>query len=139
LREEERVELWTNAAFSDNESSAILGLPRYNDTRQSAITLLDHWHRTLVYLLLPDGTVTGCWWDKVIISKFGHDGFLNSSAIPEVQFLDGPSGATNFSAIAMTLDGMFYGMSNSQILEYSIDASKLDAVKYAGTAWFSGG
>jgi len=127
------------AAFPDNQSSVTLSQPRYNDTRQAAITLLDHWHRTLVYLLLPDGTVTGCWWDKVIVTPYGQDGFLNSGAIPEVQFLDGPSGSTSFSAIAMTLDGMFYGMSSSQILEYSIDASNLGAVKYTATTWSSGG
>lgn len=55
------------------------------------------------------------------------------NAISSFKFNSGPE--TNFTAIAMTPDAMFYGISNNQILEYSLDQSDPSNFNYVGTVF----
>ncbi|KAI3322952.1 hypothetical protein HD806DRAFT_545039 [Xylariaceae sp. AK1471] len=85
-------------------------LPAPSPTLQFAITRLDQ-ANTIVYLaLLPNGTVTGEYNRKVFIK------------IPSVEFRGGPNPSNlNFSTIATSEEGMFYGISDDQILQYSVN------------------
>ncbi|KAI0975051.1 hypothetical protein F4678DRAFT_485973 [Xylaria arbuscula] len=83
-------------------------LPTPSSTLQFAISLLDNF-RTVVFLaLLPNGTVTGQYYRKMFIS------------IPNVMFIGGPSDP-NFTAIAASEEGLFYGISRDEINQYSIN------------------
>lgn len=71
-------------------------------------------------MLLPNGTVAGC--------------LSNTSDVletyPSMLFSGGPD--QTISAIAMTLDAMFYAISEDTILEYSIDPSSPSNLTYVG-------
>ncbi|KAI0843119.1 hypothetical protein F5Y06DRAFT_256950 [Hypoxylon sp. FL0890] len=79
-------------------------------TRQFAVTAMDNWNEALFVALSTNGSIRGA---------RGNGTAYN--AIPEINLAQGQS--TNFSAIAMTMDAMFYGISDDQIWEYSVDIS----------------
>ncbi|KAI0435276.1 hypothetical protein F5Y09DRAFT_293539 [Xylaria sp. FL1042] len=83
-------------------------LPAPSPTLQFAITLLDNF-RTIVFLaLLPNGTVTGSYYRHQFIP------------IPSVNFRGGPSNL-NFTAIAASEEGVFYGISQDEISQYRVN------------------
>lgn len=55
------------------------------------------------------------------------------STISSFKFNSGPE--TNFTAIAMTPDAMFYAISNNEILEYELDTSDPSNFNYVGTVF----
>jgi hypothetical protein len=77
------------------------------------------WTNILFIALTPNGNLASNWWDG---SKF--------NSIADTQLASGP--AVSFSAIAMTNDAMFYGISGDQILEYSIGQSNPATFNYVG-------
>ncbi|KAI0545134.1 hypothetical protein F4679DRAFT_486624 [Xylaria curta] len=85
-------------------------LPPPSPTLQFAISTLDHFATPVFLCLLPNGAVTGEYWRKGFIS------------IQRVEFRGGPA-TVNFSAIAASEEAMFYGVSNDEILQYSINAT----------------
>ncbi|KAI1116723.1 hypothetical protein F5Y14DRAFT_406368 [Nemania sp. NC0429] len=94
-------------------------LPAPSPRLQFAITLLDNL-RTIVFLaLLPNGTVTGEYFRVTFVT------------IPSVEFRGGPSNL-NFTAIATSEEAMFYGISQDEIHQYSVndeDPSVFDYVE----------
>ncbi|KAI1421974.1 hypothetical protein F5Y12DRAFT_660583 [Xylaria sp. FL1777] len=83
-------------------------LPAPSPRLQFAITLLDNF-RTIVFLaLLPNGTVTGSYYRQHFV------------AIPSVDFRGGPSNP-NFTAIATSEEAIFYGISQDEINQYSVN------------------
>ncbi|KAI1408847.1 hypothetical protein F5Y13DRAFT_204014 [Hypoxylon sp. FL1857] len=91
-------------------------------TRQFAATAMNNWNEALFVSLSTDGSVRGARWDGQAYN-----------AIPEINFAQGQS--TNFSAIAMTTDAMFYGISDDQIWEYSVDTSDPSNFTLAGKVY----
>ncbi|TRX91679.1 hypothetical protein FHL15_007461 [Xylaria flabelliformis] len=87
-----------------------ISLPGPSPTLQFAISTLDHFESPVFLCLLPNGTVTGEYW---------RSGFVS---IHRVEFRGGPD-TVNFSAIAASEEAMFYGVSNDEILQYSITAT----------------
>lgn len=84
---------------------------------QFAITLLDNF-RTVVFLaLLPNGTVAGSYYRRHFVS------------IPAVEFRGGPSDL-NFTAIATSEEAIFYGISNDEIHQYSVDHTNPSVFEY---------
>ncbi|KAI0852662.1 hypothetical protein F5Y00DRAFT_227262 [Daldinia vernicosa] len=91
-------------------------------TRQFAATTMNNWTEALFVALSTDGGVKGARWDGTAYN-----------AIPQINFVDGES--TNFSAIAMTTDATFYGISDDQIWEYTVDASDPSTFTLAGKVY----
>lgn len=91
-------------------------------TTQFAATMMNSWNEALFLTLSNDGSVDAARWDE-----------NEYSSIPEVTFAQGQS--TNFSAIAMTTDAMFYGIADDQIWEYSIDTSDPAIFTLAGKVY----
>ncbi|KAL7628849.1 hypothetical protein AAE478_000364 [Parahypoxylon ruwenzoriense] len=89
------------------------------ETREFAATKLNNWNETLFVALTTDGETRATRWDGT-----------ESSSVPEINFAQGES--TNFSAIAMTLDAMFYGIADDQVWEYSVDTSDPSTFTLAG-------
>ncbi|KAI1743046.1 hypothetical protein F4680DRAFT_471889 [Xylaria scruposa] len=100
------VQGWVNDGSLLRDTS----LPVPSPTLQFAISTLDHFASPVFLCLLPDGTVTGEYYRKGFVS------------IPRVEFRGGPA-TVNFSAIAASEEAMFYGVSNDEILQYSINAT----------------
>ncbi|KAI2467233.1 hypothetical protein F4781DRAFT_322472 [Annulohypoxylon bovei var. microspora] len=91
-------------------------------TRQFAATTMNNFTEALFVTLSNDGSIAGARWDG------------NSySAVPKITLAQGQS--TNFSAIAMTEDAMFYGVSDDQIWEYSVDTSDPSAFTLASKVY----
>ncbi|KAF3055588.1 hypothetical protein GL218_07015 [Daldinia childiae] len=91
-------------------------------TRQFAATTMNNWNEALFVALSTDGGVKGARWDGT-----------SYNAIPQINFVDGES--TNFSAIAMTTDATFYGISDDQIWEYTVDTSDPSTFTLAGKVY----
>ncbi|KAI8965821.1 hypothetical protein F5Y11DRAFT_311514 [Daldinia sp. FL1419] len=91
-------------------------------TRQFAATAMNNWNEAVFLALSTDGSVKGSRWDG-----------KSYNAIPEINFVNGKS--TNFSAIAMTTDATFYGISDDQIWEYTIDTSDPSTFTLAGKVY----
>ncbi|KAI3335285.1 hypothetical protein F4824DRAFT_501250 [Ustulina deusta] len=92
-------------------------LPAPSPTLQFAITLLDNL-RTVVFLaLLPNGTVTGSYFRAHYIM------------ILSVDFRGGPSNL-NFTAIATSEEAMFYGISQDEIHQYSVNDTDPSIFEY---------
>ncbi|XXG97448.1 hypothetical protein Hte_003749 [Hypoxylon texense] len=91
-------------------------------TQQFAATKWDSWNQALYIALLQGGRIQGNHWDG-----------KQMSAISSFKFNSGPE--TNFTAIAMTPDAMFYAVSNNEILEYSLDTSDPSNFNYVGTVF----
>ncbi|KAI0199938.1 hypothetical protein F4808DRAFT_430868 [Astrocystis sublimbata] len=93
---------------------------------QFAMSTLDNFNSPVYLALLPDGTVTGRVWRAGIEKYIG---------IATVEFRGGPSSAMNFSSIAATEEAMFYGISNDQIYEYSINNTDPSKFDFVGTVY----
>jgi hypothetical protein len=83
------------------------------------MTKWNTWDNTLCIVLMDDGKLKGSQWNSD-----------NTTALSSITFEGGPT--ANFSAIAMTMDAMLYGVSNDTILEYSLDASDASLFHYVG-------
>lgn len=83
---------------------------------------MDNWNEALFVALSTGGGVKGARWDGAAYN-----------AIPQINFADGES--TNFSAIAMTTDATFYGISDDQIWEYTVDTSDPSTFTLAGKVY----
>jgi hypothetical protein len=94
-------------------------LPSPSSGLEFAMTVFKAWSNVLFVALMPSGSLESNWWDG---SKF--------NSIADTQLASGP--AVNFSTIAMTNDAMFYGISDDQILEYSIGQSNPATFNYVG-------
>ncbi|KAI0206118.1 hypothetical protein F4808DRAFT_447956 [Astrocystis sublimbata] len=95
-------------------------LPAPSSQLQFAISTTDSFYSPVFLGLLPNGTVT---------CEYYKGSQKNFISVPVVQFRGGPS-AVNFSAIAASEEGLFYGISNDGILEYSIEATARTANFY---------
>ncbi|KAI1388573.1 uncharacterized protein F4822DRAFT_403197 [Hypoxylon trugodes] len=94
-------------------------IPSPAPSQQFAATKWDSWNQALYIGLLQSGKIQGNHWDG-----------KKMNAVSSFKFNSGPS--TNFSAIAMTPDAMFYAISNNEILEYSVDTSDPSNFNYVG-------
>ncbi|KAH8897398.1 hypothetical protein GQ53DRAFT_838019 [Thozetella sp. PMI_491] len=104
-------------AFSISDS-----LPGQAPTLQFASTAWDHFTKRMFLVLAPGGGLSANWWDGT-----GY------RSIASTKLSSGPS--TNFTAIAMTTDAMFYGISGDQILEYSVDQTDPSTFHYTGVVF----
>ncbi|KAE9378803.1 HET-domain-containing protein [Stipitochalara longipes BDJ] len=111
---------WFNESNNADPLPGVQTLLDPTDIRQFAITLLNDWHRTLLLVLLTNGTIIGGWWES--------DSQLNDTQIVRLR----KSPAASISAIATTLDGMLYCISGTDILEYPIDATNPFVANYKG-------
>ncbi|KAI6093034.1 hypothetical protein F4821DRAFT_223798 [Hypoxylon rubiginosum] len=111
---------WNGADQRVTELQSDIPLPAVS--QQFAATKWDSWNQALYIALLQGGGVQGNHWDG-----------KQMNAISSFKFNSGPE--TNFTAIAMTPDAMFYGISNNQILEYSLDQSDPSNFNYVGTVF----
>ncbi|KAI0851941.1 hypothetical protein F5Y00DRAFT_203811 [Daldinia vernicosa] len=98
------------------------GIPLPAPSQQFAATRWDSWNQALYLGLLQGGKIEGSHWDG-----------KQMNPISSFQFKSGPE--TNFTAIAMSPDAMFYGISNNEILEYSLDTSDPSNFNYVGRAY----
>ncbi|KAI0517894.1 hypothetical protein F5B22DRAFT_602868 [Xylaria bambusicola] len=106
--------------YHDGELLSGTTLPAPSTMLQFSITLLDNF-RTVVFLaLLPNGTVAGSYYRSHFVS------------IPAVDFRGGPSDL-NFTAIATSEEAMFYGISNDEIHQYSVDHTDPTVFQYIDT------
>ncbi|KAI0385534.1 hypothetical protein F5Y04DRAFT_187349 [Hypomontagnella monticulosa] len=134
----DRLELISERVASDKSGS--MRMTFYNDTwnaadqrvtelqsdiplpapsQQFAATRWDSWNQALYIALVEGGDIQGNHWDGKQMTDVG-----------EFKFNSGPE--TNFTAIAMSPDAMFYGISNDEILEYSLDTSDPSNFNYVG-------
>lgn len=90
-------------------------VPLPSASQQFAVMALNNYSDYLYLTLLPGGTMSGQW----VTADSAKSSF-------DIILSGGPT--TNFSAIATTLD-TFYGISNDQILQYSIQ-SQSDTLQY---------
>lgn len=99
----------------------LYGVPAPSPRLQFAAAPLQNFAQTLSFALLPNGTVTGCVWNQTDVL----------TTYPEIIFEDGgPEG--DFIAIATTLDGMFYGLAEDGVFEYSIEAANPSTLNFIG-------
>ncbi|KAI0008614.1 hypothetical protein F4779DRAFT_586058 [Xylariaceae sp. FL0662B] len=91
-------------------------------TQQFAATTFNSWRSVLYVALSTDR--------KIRASLWTGDRF---NSIPEISFVDG--GPTNFSAIAMTTDAMFYGISGDEVWEYSVNTSDPSVYTFVGKVY----
>lgn len=84
--------------------------------------MMNNWKEALYMSLSTDGGIRAARWDGKAFNE-----------VPKINFAQGQS--TNFSAIAMTTDAMFYGIADDQIWEYSIDASDPSTFTLAGKVY----
>ncbi|KAI2772099.1 hypothetical protein F4815DRAFT_418991 [Daldinia loculata] len=98
------------------------GIPLPAPSQQFAATRWDNWNQALYLGLLQGGKTEGSHWDG-----------KQMNPISSFQFKSGPE--TNFTAIAMSPDAMFYGISNNEILEYSLDTSDPSNFNYVGRVY----
>ncbi|KAI0378816.1 hypothetical protein F5Y04DRAFT_261105 [Hypomontagnella monticulosa] len=92
------------------------------ETRQFAATMMNNWKEALYVALSTDGGIRAARWDGNAYNE-----------VPKINFVQGQS--TNFSAIAMTTDAMFYGISDDEIWEYAIDISDPSTFTLAGKVY----
>ncbi|KAI1802354.1 hypothetical protein F4811DRAFT_405424 [Daldinia bambusicola] len=111
---------WNNADERVTELQTDIPIPA--PSQQFAATRWDHWNQALYLGLLSNGKTEGSHWDG-----------KKMNSISSFQFKLGPE--TNFTAIAMTPDAMFYGISNNQILEYSLNTSDPSNFNFVGRAY----
>ncbi|KAI1632288.1 hypothetical protein F4809DRAFT_105374 [Biscogniauxia mediterranea] len=111
---------WTGS--DDRVTELLTGIPQPNVRQQFAVTKWDAWNQALYLALLVNGTVEGTHWDG-----------SQMNALSSIEFNQGPD--VNFTAIAMTTDAMFYGISNDEILEYSVDQTNPSTLNYVSTVY----
>ncbi|KAI8958194.1 hypothetical protein F5Y11DRAFT_51349 [Daldinia sp. FL1419] len=111
---------WDNADQRVTELQEEIPLPA--PSQQFAATKWDNWNQGLYLGLLQGGDIKGSHWDG-----------KKMNPISNFQFKSGPE--TNFTAIAMSPDAMFYAISNNKILEYSVDTSNPSNFNYVGQVY----
>ncbi|KAI0171104.1 hypothetical protein BJ166DRAFT_589190 [Pestalotiopsis sp. NC0098] len=114
-----QVSSW-NQTWNKNPDDVISDIPLPAQKQHVAATKWGNWARTLVYVLLGDGSMRGSWWEDE----------ADQNALSSLDFQGGP--AANFSAIAMTLDAMFYGINGDEIHEYSVDENDASKLTHVG-------
>ncbi|KAI1461996.1 hypothetical protein F4805DRAFT_453228 [Annulohypoxylon moriforme] len=92
------------------------------ETRQFAVATMNNFTESFFVSLSTDGSIKGARWDGNAYT-----------AVPDITFAQAQS--TNFSAIAMTEDAMFYGISDDQIWEYSVDTSDPSTFTFASKVY----
>ncbi|KAI1106386.1 hypothetical protein F4804DRAFT_301109 [Jackrogersella minutella] len=108
---------WDGSDSRVTELQSDIPLPA--PTQQFAVTKWDNWTQALYIGLFEGGAIQGNHWDGSAMNS-----------ISSFKFNSGP--ATNFTAIAMSPDAMFYGISNNEILEYSLDTADPTSFNYVG-------
>ncbi|OTA88615.1 hypothetical protein M434DRAFT_34781 [Hypoxylon sp. CO27-5] len=108
---------WNGADQRVTELQSDIPLP--SPTQQFAATKWANWTQGLYIALLKGGEIQGNHWDG-----------RQMNAINSFKFNSGPE--NNFTAIAMSPDAMFYGISNDEILEYSLDTNDPSNFNYVG-------
>lgn len=96
-------------------------------TVQFAATTMNEWSSALYVSLLRDGSLRAARTDG------GNN--TSSSEITDITFAGGEQQSTNFSAIAMTTDAMFYGIADGQIWEYAVDEADPRTFTLVGKVW----
>lgn len=81
------------------------------------------WSTTLSYVLLNNGTLHGTWWDN-----------STSTTLSSIT-LDGAPENVNHTSIVMTYDAVLYGISNDQILEFTVDDSNPSKLHYVAIVY----
>ncbi|KAK6084563.1 hypothetical protein SCUP234_03352 [Seiridium cupressi] len=114
-----QVNAW-NETWAKNPSAIIPNVPLPAQYQHIAAGKWGDWTKTLCYALLADGTMRGTWWQDV----------ADQNVLSSISLNGGP--AANFTAIAMTLDAMFYGVSGDEIHEYGVDTSDPAKLNYVG-------
>ncbi|KAI1412312.1 hypothetical protein F5Y13DRAFT_163305 [Hypoxylon sp. FL1857] len=108
---------WNGADQRVTELQSDIPLP--SPSQQFAATKWDSWNQALYIALLQGGAIQGNHWDG-----------KQMNAVSSFKFNSGPE--NNFTAIAMSPDAMFYGISNDEILEYSLDTNDPSNFNYVG-------
>lgn len=88
---------------------------------------MNEWSSALYVSLLRDGSLRAARTDG------GNN--TSSSEITDITFAGGEQQSTNFSAIAMTTDAMFYGIADGQIWEYAVDEADPRTFTLVGKVW----
>ncbi|WYZ36506.1 hypothetical protein EsH8_II_000012 [Colletotrichum jinshuiense] len=111
------ADVLTNGVLPQLSSSLVM--------QQFAVTRRDKWTESIYLALLSDGTIAG--------RSLG----LQDTTMKTIQIRDsgGQLHAANFSAIATTMDGFLYGISNDTITEYSFDASDSTILNFESTVY----
>ncbi|KAI1876221.1 uncharacterized protein JN550_001717 [Neoarthrinium moseri] len=121
-----QVTAYDNKTWTKKTAEIIPDLPLPAESQHVAVTKWGSWSKTLSYTSMADGTVKGSWWD-------GPQG-STVNALSSIRFDGGPATA-NFSAIAATLDAMFYGIMGDEVHEYSVDSSDAATLHYVGRVY----
>ncbi|KAI1173302.1 hypothetical protein F4777DRAFT_456831 [Nemania sp. FL0916] len=95
------------ANIFQDDGTLLKGLPAPSSRVQFTGTALNDWFN-VVLALYPDGTING-----VLVNQTQP-----VTTYDTFDFGDGPS--ANFSAVAMTLDRMLYGIYNDTVVEYDV-------------------
>lgn len=88
---------------------------------QIAAAAFDGFFQILVVARKPDGGITGFRWDR---KTWNVD--------QKITLSNGGPATANFSSIAQNADGLFYGATNGEILEYRWYGSDPTAFLYVG-------
>ncbi|OTA98796.1 hypothetical protein M426DRAFT_28118 [Hypoxylon sp. CI-4A] len=104
---------------NDRQTTLQSSIPLPASKQQFAVTKWDSWTQALYLALLDGGELEGSYFDG-----------STRKSLTSFSFNDGPD--TNFTAIAMSPNAMFYGISNNEILEYSVDTSNPSNFNYVG-------
>ncbi|KAH8670931.1 hypothetical protein BX600DRAFT_457849 [Xylariales sp. PMI_506] len=103
-------------------TSLMADIPLPAQKQGFAAVKLNDWSKTLYLVLLDDGTIKGGWLDGPTVTS-----------LPSITFDGGP--AVNFSAIALTLDGMFYGICQDELQEYQVNRTDPSILNYVGRVY----
>ncbi|KAI1084895.1 hypothetical protein F5B20DRAFT_568172 [Whalleya microplaca] len=112
---------WTGA---DQKVTTLLSdIPLPAESQMFAAAKWNNWNQGLYLALLQGGNIQGSYYNG-----------KQMNTISSFEFNNGPSDV-NFTAIAMSADAMFYGISGSKILEYSLDTSDPSKFNYVSTVF----
>ncbi|CAJ2511428.1 Uu.00g070530.m01.CDS01 [Anthostomella pinea] len=106
----------------DRVTELITDIPQPATRQQFTVTKWGSWNQALYLALLSDGTLEGTHYDGT-----------SMKSLAGISFNGGPD--VSFTAIAMTTDAMFYGISDDEVLEYSLDTSNPSQFTYVGVAY----
>ncbi|KAH7041291.1 uncharacterized protein B0I36DRAFT_358475 [Microdochium trichocladiopsis] len=103
-------------------------IPSASSETQFAVTKWDGWRQTLYLSLTSDGKLSASWWTgpQTAIQEITMTGFTSA----------GTSSAPQFTAMTLTLDAMFYGVTaDGLVLEYAVDQDDPRTFRYVSTIW----
>lgn len=84
----------------------------------------------MFFVLFVNGTVISSYWDNANLNSTN----AKPATAKLVQFDQPIQQDANFSAIATTLDGMFYGVLDDQILEFTVTDNPFEW-EYTEVVW----